>query len=133
MAALDNLVYIQAPASRDWTVREGDNIALQFAIKLNGTAVDLTAVTGTCSIRTDYSSVTDVVTGTVTFPTPASGIVRVSLTAANTTTIAGLVPGSTAVGQQLVDVAVYDIELQDGTNQVTILGGRITVSREVTP
>jgi hypothetical protein len=133
MAALDNLVYIQSPGSRDWTVREGDNVALQFTVKLNGTGVDLTAVTGTCSIRSDYASAVDIVTGTVTFPTPASGVCRVTLTAANTTTLAGVIPGSTAVGQQLVDVGVYDVELQDGTNQLTILGGKVIVSREVTP
>lgn len=133
MAALDNLIYIQAPGARDWTIREGDNVALQFTVKLNGTAVDLTAVTGTCSIRSDYASTSDIVAGTVTFPTPASGIVRVTLTAANTTTLAGVVPGSTDVNQQLVNVGVYDVELQDGTNQLTILGGKVIISREVTP
>jgi len=133
MAALDNLIYIQAPGARDWTVREGDNVALQFTVKLNGAAVDLTTVTGVCSIRSDYASVTDIVTGVVTFPTPASGVVRVTLTGVNTTTLANAAPGSPAASQQLVEVGVYDIELQDGTNQLTILGGKVIVSREVTP
>ena len=133
MPALDNLIYIQSPGSREWTVREGDNVALQFTLKLNSVVVDLTGCTGVCSIRSDYASATDIVAGVVTFPTPTSGVVRVTLTAINTTALAAVVPGSTDVAQQLVNVGVYDVEILDGTNQLTILGGKVIVSREVTP
>lgn len=133
MAALDSLISIGSPGTRDWVVREGDNVQLNFVVNLNGSAVDLTGVTGTCSIRLDYTSTSDLVAGTVSFPTPASGTVRVSLTAANTTTLAASVPASTDASQRLVTIAVYDVELQDGTNQLTILGGTVSLSREVTP
>lgn len=133
MPALDNLINAGAPGAHEWIVREGDNAGLQFTIKLNSVAADLTGCTGVCSIRSDYAAVTDIVTGVVTFPTPTSGVVRVTLTAANTTTLAGVVPGSTDAAQQLVNVGVYDVEILDGTNQLTILGGKVVLSREVTP
>lgn len=133
MAALDNLVSIGAPGVKPWIVREGDNVALAFIIKYGGTAMDLTGVTGTCSIRLDYTSTSDLVTAAVSFPTPLTGLVRVALTAAQTTTLLASVPAATPVDQLEVQIAVYDVELQDGTNQVTIVGGTITLSREVTP
>lgn len=133
MAALDNLVTIGPIATRPWVIREGDNVALQFIVKYNGAAVDMTTVTGVCSIRANYDSTTDIAVGTVTFPTPASGIVRVTLAASLTTAVAAAIPAGTSVDLLQVPVGYYDIELQDGTNQVTILGGQVSTSREITP
>lgn len=133
MPALDALVTLGAPADRVWVVREGDNVALSFVLKLNGTAIDLTPCSGTCRIRADYDTATDLVTAVVTFPVPTSGTVRVDLTAADTTALAAAVPVDTSPLQREVPIGVYDVELQDGTNQWTVLSGSVIVSREVTP
>ena len=132
MPALDSLTSIQSPAVRDWIVREGDNVALAFVLKLNSIAVNLTGCTGTCSIRANYDSGSDIVAGTVTFPTPASGTVRIDLTSANTAAIAAAITGADP-NQREVSVGFYDVEIQDGTNQLTILAGSVIVSREITP
>jgi len=134
MPALDNLIFIADPAIAPWTVREGDNCPIQFIVKYNGVAVDLTGVTGTCSIRATFDAAADLVVPTVTFPSPlSSGTVRVTLSAAQATTLAGSVPAGTDPLTRVAQVGVYDVELQDGTNQVTILSGSSLVSREVTP
>lgn len=132
MPALDPLVGLGSPGETTWTVREGDNCSLDFAVRVSGSYLNITGVTGTCSIRSDYDSTTDIVTGTVTFPTPASGTVKVTLTAANTTALATAVTGLPA-SQRLVPAGYFDIELQDGTNQVTICCGQVMLSREITP
>jgi len=131
--ALDSLITMGGPASSDWVIPEGDNVALDFSVLLNDVAVNLTGVTGTCSIRADYDAAADLVAGVVTFPTPLTGAVRVTLTAANSTTLAGAAPAGTPAGQRLVPVGYFDVELQDGTNRVTVLAGVAIVSREATP
>ena len=133
MPALDKLISDGAPQTYDLVVRDGDNISL--ALGLNNpdtTAFDLTGVTGTCSVRADYVASTDIVTATVSIPTPANGAFFVTLTQAQTATIAGTVPGGVPPLQLLVNVGVYDVVLTDSANQVTIVTGAVIVSRDVT-
>jgi hypothetical protein len=133
MPALDALITSGGPASYTWDVREGDNPALQFTVKLAGVAVDLTGVTGACSIRQDYAATSDIVVPTITFPNAAGGVVRASLSSAQTTTLAAAITGTPPATQQYVDVGYFDVELQDGTNQWTCIGGLVRISREITP
>lgn len=133
MPALDNLLAMGAPAAINWTIRQKDNPYLQFTVKYNGTPVDMTGVTGICNIRASYlDGATLLATPTVTFPTPlSSGRVRIALTTAQSDALKTFIPTDTSIGQQLVTIGVWDVDLADGTNHVTVAGGQAILSRQV--
>lgn len=129
MATLADLVTMGATPSYQWTIRRANDIALQFSVKLDGTAVDLTGCTGTCLIKSDYGpSGTTIATATVSFPTPASGTVRVALT---DTTSALTIPAGTADATGDVPAYVYDVRLTLGSDTVTVLRGTVLIQRMV--
>lgn len=134
MAALDSLIAIGAPGSKTWVIREGDNPALKFTIKVNGSPLDLTGVSGSCSIRASYATASSTLaTPTVSFPARTAGQVMVALTTSQSSALRAAVVSTTDDATQQVPVGVFDIELQDGTNEVTIVGGPTVLSREATP
>lgn len=83
----------------------------------DGEVIDLTGYSGLSQIRKHYTSITSV-PFTVTI-TPATGQVRLSLTA---TVTAALASGR----------YVYDVELTTGSTISRVLEGIVTVSPEVT-
>jgi hypothetical protein len=129
MATLADLVSMGGAPDQQWVIRRANDQSLNFVVKLDGTAVDLTSCTGTCLIKADYSAgAATIATATVSFPTPASGTVKVLLT---DTTSALTIPAGTADTTGDVPAYVYDVKLTLGSDIVTVLRGTVLIQRMV--
>jgi hypothetical protein len=129
MATLADLVTMGGAPSYQWPWRRGNDLALSFIVERNGVAVDLTSCTGTCLVKSDYgASATTIATGTVSFPTPASGTVKVTISDANSSIT---IPAGTADTTGEFTGYPYDVRLTLGADTVTVLRGELLVQRMV--
>ena len=129
MATLADLVTMGGAPSYLLPWRRGDDLALSFVVKLNDVAVDLTSVTGTCLVKADYSAgAATIATGTVSFPTPAAGTVKVLFT---DTSSAVTIPATVDANTGEFTAYPYDVRLTLGSDTVTVLRGALQIQRMV--
>ena len=134
MPTLADLKSLGAPSEVAWEIREDNTVRLDFSIRIDGVAVDLTGVTGTCKIRADYDAATDLATPTVTLASPATiGRVYADLDTTASASLSAAVPVGTSPTLRIVPIGVYDVVLTDGTNTITAIAGTVSLVREVTP
>ena len=122
-------LYYITPQSAEIQITQGDTWTERFDITdENGSAVDLTGLTGSLKIKDTFTG-TVLATATVTIPTPASGQVVATLSSATTT---GLSLSGASATERTGQIGFYDLQLTDGSSIVTIVGGIVTLYREVT-
>jgi hypothetical protein len=126
MALPSALLGIGLPGDATLTIRQGDTWQTIITINVNGIAADLSSsVTATLKIKDTYGG-TLLATATCTIPVGTDGKVHCSLTPAQTAAL-------TATGSQRVRaLGVWDLNLTDGTNTVTPVGGAVNLYIEVT-
>jgi hypothetical protein len=116
---------IGLPGDATLTIRQGDTWSVVFTITSNGVAVDLSSgVTASLKIKSTYGG-TLLETATCSTPT-AGGVITASLTPAETAAL-------TATGDQRIrPLGVWDLNLTDGTNTATVVGGAVNLYMQVT-
>jgi acyl-coenzyme A thioesterase PaaI-like protein len=119
MAIPTDLLERDQAASIDLHVIYGDTLRFQGTVEVDGVVQNLTGCNARAKIKaTDAGSVTATFTSTV--PTPAAGLVLCLLAPAATTAAAlGTVA---ADGDQ---VGVWDLEIYDGTDAITVARGNV--------
>jgi hypothetical protein len=130
MALLDDLLAKADPAIVNLTITQGDThlISNTLEVKPEGGAfapVDLTGCTVTAVIKSAFGGTT-LATYTCTH-SGALGGYRCILTPAATAALVH--PG----GSDPAPIGVYDVQVTDGTNTVTLQQGTISLRRSVTP
>jgi hypothetical protein len=124
MAIPTTLLERDEPQAQDLRLVLGDTFRWQAAVTLDGVAQDLTG----CSVRgkiLDADGGTQLVAFTGSVPSPASGVVLLTLTPAQT---GALTPPTSDGGQ----IGVYDVEIYDGTDVVTVVRGAVFALKQRT-
>lgn len=111
------------PGKYNLVIYQGSTFRKTFYYKPGGVAADLTGYTARCQIRETIASVTDLVeltteNGGITI-TALEGKIELLITA-------------TATAALTFTTAVYDIELINGTEVIRLVGGKVTLDKEVT-
>lgn len=126
MALPTGLLEIGLPGDTTLTVRQGDSWRQSFTINLNGSPADLSvAVTASLKIRSTLGG-SVVATPTCSIPVGTDGVVLAVMTPATTAAL-------TVSGSERVRLLGYwDLNLTDGTNTITVIGGTVNLYIEVT-
>jgi hypothetical protein len=96
-------------------VKQGDTLRQSLAVTLDGAAVDLTGATLTFTVW-NVTSAASALTSTLTITSAAGGLARLSLTPANTASLA------------VATLYEYEVEQLDATGDVwTPVSGRLIV------
>lgn len=116
---------IGLPGDATLTIRQGDTWSVVFTILVNGVAADLSSgVTASLKFKSTYGG-TLLETAACSTPS-ASGVITASLTPAETAAL-------TATGDQRIrPLGVWDLNLTDGTNTATVVGGAVNLYMQVT-
>jgi len=121
------LIRMGAPAQSTLAVRQGDSVEWTVTVKDGaGAAIDLgSPCTATSKIKDSYTGST-LATMTCSV-TAASGLIVCSLTPAQTAALTG-----SFSGRGSGTIGVWDVQVSDGTNIVTIARGEVVLYLEVT-
>jgi hypothetical protein len=126
MALPTGLLEIGLPGDASLTIRQGDTWRQRITVKSGGIAADLSVgVTATLKIKDTFGG-TLLETAACTIPVGTDGVVIASLTPAETAVLT--VTGTTRVRA----LGVWDLNLSDGTNVVTVVGGAVNLYMQVT-
>jgi len=126
MALPSGLLEIGLPGDGTLTIRQGDTWRQKITVKQGGVVVDLSSgVTATLKIK-DAIGGTLLLTATCTIPIGTDGAIYAALTPAQTAAVT--VAGTTRVRT----LGVWDLNLTDGTNTVSPIGGAVNLWLEVT-
>lgn len=127
MALPTTLLRMGAPTASTLTVRQGDTVEWTVTVRDSaGAAIDLgSPATGTCLLKASYGGAT-LATATVS-TTPASGLIVCRLSPAQTAALTGSFGGR---GSGVI--GVWDVQVSDGTNIVTVARGEVVLTLEVT-
>lgn len=126
MALPSGLLEIGLPGDATLTIRQGDSFRQLITVNVNGSPADLSVgVTATLKIR-DTIGGSVLATCTCTIPIGTDGTVLAVLTPV--TTAALTVSGTTRVRQ----LGVWDLDLTDGTDVITCVGGTVQLYMQVT-
>lgn len=127
--ALPNSLLSTTAATIDIVVQQGATYYAEYELEDAGSPIDLTGCTATAKIK-DVFGGTTLETFTCAIPTPANGIVTLTLTAAETAAMTGTFANTSA---RTAIIGVWDFEIIDGSSQVARPAqGTVTLSREVT-
>lgn len=117
------------PAEYNIVIKKGATFYQEFE-HLDGVApIDLTGVTGTAQVRATFDAVTAIATFTVAIPTPANGVVTITLAPAATLALSATFDAAT---QREKVVWFWDLKLDDSTDIVRTVQGTVTYSRQAT-
>jgi hypothetical protein len=126
MALPSGLLEIGLPGDATLTIRQGDTWRQRITVKSGGAAADLSVgVTATLKIKSTFGG-TLLETAACTIPVGTDGVVIAALTPAETAVLT--VTGTTRVRL----LGVWDLNLTDGTDVVTVIGGNVNLYMQVT-
>lgn len=128
MAIPTALLRIGRPGNAPIVVRQGDTYQQPFTLTLNGVAVDISGLTAAMKIRATITGAV-LATPTCTIPTGTDGLILAAMTPAVT---AALSVAGAAATEREPQLGYYDVDLTDGTDRVTVVGGTVSLWREVT-
>jgi hypothetical protein len=117
------------PGSAELVIVQGDTWSQPIELLFQGDPIGLTGLTATLQFRATFTG-SPLLSATCTIPTPANGIVVAALTAAQTAAIT--VPADVPNTQREFVWAFWDLNLVEGTQVATPVGGIARVWREVT-
>jgi hypothetical protein len=121
MALPSGLLEIGLPGDATVTIRQGDTWRQKITVKQSGVAADLSVgVTATLKIKDTYGG-TLLETAACTIPVGTDGVVLAALTPAETAVLT--IAGTT----RLRALGLWDLNLTDGTNTVTVIGGAVNL------
>jgi hypothetical protein len=126
VALPSGLLEIGLPGDATLTIRQGDTWRQRIVVKQGGVAANLSSgVTASLKIKTTFGgSVLE--TATCTIPVGTDGAVIAALTPAETAALT--VTGTTRVRE----LGLWDLNLTDGTDTVTVIGGVINLYMQIT-
>lgn len=126
MALPSGLLEIGMPGDASLTIRQGDTFRQPIVININGVPADLSVgVTASLKIKSAIGGST-LATCTCTIPIGTDGTVIATLTPAQTAALTA--SGTTRVR----GLGVWDLNLTDGTDVATCIGGAVNLYMEVT-
>ena len=126
MALPSGLLEIGLPGDASLTIRQGDTWRQRITVKSGGVAADLSVgVSASLKIKDAFGG-TLLETATCTIPIGTDGAVIASLTPAETAVLT--VSGTTRVRA----LGSYDLNLTDGTDVVTVVGGAVNLYMQIT-
>lgn len=126
MALPSGLLEIGMPGDASLTIRQGDTWRQRITVKVGGVDADLSVgVTASLKIKDTFGG-TLLETATCTIPIGTDGAVIASLTPAETAALT--VSGTTRVRA----LGSYDLNLTDGTDVVTVVGGAVNLYMQIT-
>ena len=126
MALPSGLLEIGLPGDATLTVRQGDSFRQLITVNINGVPADLSVgVTASLKIK-DTIGGSVLATPTCSIPVGTDGTVLAVMTPATTAAL-------TATGTPRVRaLGFWDLNLTDGTDTITVVGGAVNLYMEVT-
>jgi hypothetical protein len=126
MALPSGLLEIGMPGDASLTIRQGNTWRQRITVRVGGVAADLSVgVTASLKIKDAFGG-TLLETAACTIPVGTDGVVIAALTPAETAALT--VTGTTRVRA----LGVWDLNLTDGTDVATVIGGAVNLYMQVT-